>query len=397
MLDRQTPLHERAILDVIETLASNGETGKLEIGKGSTEAVFFFRNGKLLDARVGHLTGFQAINAVASMRDVHFNFDASVVPPLSSSITPSERVVLKQFFGIETVAPEEIEETIIRENIPVYSDDARVPARANEEVAVVQSDVASDEVPVPEILPDTTSSKFLYRGGLVIAVLFILLAVAAVTLRNQFRERAAAPVVAAAVETSSTAVPEEKIKRDEVKQNEVKRDEVKQIEARQDDVKRDAVKQDEAKRIDVKQDEVKRDEVKQDEVERTDAAVAAAPDLSGKWNVVNTVQKTSYRSFENLQIGFRLSIRQDGTGFTGTGEKISENGRSLPAGSRTPISVKGSINGGRVEATFFEEGAARKTNGRFVWTIDKTGSGLSGTFISTAARTSGKSAARREL
>ena len=240
MLDRQTPLQERAILDVIETLASNGETGQLEIVKGSTEAVFFFRNGKLLDARVGHLTGFQAINAVASMRDVHFNFDASVVPPLSSSITPSERVVLKQFFGIETVAPEEMEETIIRESIPVYSDDARVPPRA-------------DEVPVPEILPDPSSSKFLYRGGLVIAVLFVLIAVAAVALRNQFRERAT-PEVAATVETSR--VPEE-----------------------------------------VKRDDVKRDEVKKDEVQRNDAALAA-PDLSGKWNVVNTVQKSSYRSFE---------------------------------------------------------------------------------------------------
>ena len=283
------------------------------------------------------------------------------------------------FFGIETVAPEEMEETIIRESIPVYSDDVRVPSR--EEVAVVQSEGVSDEapLPVPEILADTSSKKFLYRGGLVIAVLFVLLAVAAVALRNQFQERAVAPVVAAAVET--TAVPEA-VKSPEVKPEENKRDEVKQTEVKQDEVKREAVKPDNAK---------------QDEVQRTDAVLAAGPDLSGKWNVVNTVQKTSYRSYENLKIGFRLSIHQEGAGFTGKGEKISENGRSLPAGSRTPISVKGSINGGRVEATFFEEGTGRNTNGRFIWTIDKAGRGLSGTFNSTAARTSGKSAAKREL
>jgi hypothetical protein len=119
-----------------------------------------------------------------------------------------------------------------------------------------------------------------------------------------------------------------------------------------------------------------------------------AQDLTGKWSVVNTVQKTSYSSFNNMEIGFNLSIEQSGKGFTGKGEKVSENGRSLPRGSRTPIQVQGSINGDRVEAIFYEQGATRKTNGRFVWRIDKAG-GLSGTFITNAARSSGKSTARK--
>jgi len=38
----------------------------------------------------------------------------------------------------------------------------------------------------------------------------------------------------------------------------------------------------------------------------------------------------------------------------------------------------------------------RKTNGRFVWRIDKASGGLKGTFSSTAARTSGKSAATKQ-
>jgi hypothetical protein len=97
-----------------------------------------------------------------------------------------------------------------------------------------------------------------------------------------------------------------------------------------------------------------------------------------------------------MQIGFQVSINQNGNGFTGTGQKVSENGRSLPADSRTPINVKGSIDGDRVEATFSEEGAARRTNGRFVWRIDKAG-GLTGTFSSSAARASGKSTAKKEF
>jgi len=120
-------------------------------------------------------------------------------------------------------------------------------------------------------------------------------------------------------------------------------------------------------------------------------------DLSGKWNVVNSVDTTSYGSFKNMKIGFALSINQTGTSFTGTGQKVSENGRSLPAGSRTPIQVQGSINGDRIEATFIEEGTTRKSNGRFVWRLDKAGRGLTGKFATTAARSSGKSAATREL
>src|SRR5678816_1966266 len=106
---------------------------------------------------------------------------------------------------------------------------------------------------------------------------------------------------------------------------------------------------------------------------------------------------TSYQSFKNMKIGFHVSIDQSGTSFTGSGQKVSENGRPLPVKSRTPIQVEGSINGDRVEATFFEEGTARKTNGRFVWRIDRAGRGLTGSFATTAARSRGKSAATREL
>src|SRR5687767_4458757 len=126
-------------------------------------------------------------------------------------------------------------------------------------------------------------------------------------------------------------------------------------------------------------------------------AISAVPDLSGNWSVVNTVEQTSYAAYKNMKVGFNVSINQTGKDFTGTGEKISENGRNLPATSRTPIVVKGTIDGDKVEATFSENGALRTTNGRFVWRIDKSSGGLTGTFMSNAARSSGKSAATKEL
>src|SRR5215210_355350 len=107
MLNRENFPSDQGILDVIRTLSTNGESGKLEMRTGRTDGVFFFRNGQLVDARVGNLTGFQAMNAAASVRDASFSFDPSVRPPSFSSIKPNERIVLKQFFGIDTVAHEE--------------------------------------------------------------------------------------------------------------------------------------------------------------------------------------------------------------------------------------------------------------------------------------------------
>jgi hypothetical protein len=93
-------IRDHGVLDVIDRLSANHESGMLQITSGMTEGAFSFNKGQLVDARVGKLTGFQAINAVASMRDADFSFDPSVVPPRQSSITPGERRLLKDFFGI---------------------------------------------------------------------------------------------------------------------------------------------------------------------------------------------------------------------------------------------------------------------------------------------------------
>lgn len=312
MFDSRKTLHNGGILDVIKILSTNSESGKLEISAGKTDGAFFFRNGQLVDARVGDLTGFRAVNALASMRDVRFSFDPSINAPRVSSITPNERVVLKQFFGIETIdSSTDVDEVTLETH--------RLP------LPVVPEPV------LPEPVPDTPAPKSLYRVGLIFALLFILIAIGAVALRNKYRERER--VLTPAVATTQPAVEQPVL----------------------------------------------------------------AQNLTGKWNVVNSVQKTSYRSFQNMNIGFELTINQNGKNFSGAGRKVSENGRSLPPNSRTPIEVKGSIDGDRVEATFFEAGTLRKTNGRFVWRIDQASGGLNGTFVTTAARSSGKSAATREL
>ena len=349
-MPHKQPVDAYGFSEVIAMLFANGESGRLDVVAGGNEGALLFNGGKLVDARLGHLTGFQAINALASMRDAHFQFDRSAAVPAVSSITPSERLVLRQFFGIETADTHNVSAPVLVESVPA---------------AVEPVEEVNEPAEAAAIYSAAPRFRYLVLGAL--AVLLVAVIAGAVVLREKFRERnspaaetwlatrtepASAPAVATPAKTEESGVTEQP-------------------------------------RI-AKQPRI----AEQPRV--TEEAVAATPNLTGEWSVVNTVNTTSYQSFQNLRIGFAVSINQTGTTFTARGRKVSENGRTLPANSRTPIELKGVINGDHIEATFSEQGSQRKTNGRFVWKIDRAG-GLTGTFASSAARTSGKSTATREL
>ena len=393
MFDTERPVRDRVILDAIQAVAHNGESGRLALTTGTTEGAFFFNNGLLVDAQVGNLTGFQAINAAASMPEASLSFDPSVVPPAVSSIRPNERVILKQFFGIDTIAPEESPDV---ELMPEEYDEVTLamPVAVAGDTVLESSHVAASEVPfseVPAALPYQAASPSFLRGGLMIALLLVLLAITGVALLYSFGGHPTPAAVAAETQPSTPPVAEQVEPGRQAEPTKtveptnpaapVKAEQKETIAARNETA---ALKNDKPAAI----------EHTAEETSTARHEPAIGRDLTGKWNIVNTVSKTSYRSFGNMEIGFNLAIEQNGKGFTGTGQKVSENGRTLPAGSRTPIQIKGSINGDRVEATFYEQGTARKTNGRFVWTIDKAGH-LTGTFNSNAARSSGKSTARK--
>jgi hypothetical protein len=125
-------------------------------------------------------------------------------------------------------------------------------------------------------------------------------------------------------------------------------------------------------------------------------ALAKVRNLSGEWNMVNTIERTSYPAYTNLRIGYHLVITQTGNEFTADGEKVSESGRLMADYERTPIHLTGSVDQSGASATFVEEGLRRKTTGRFEWTLTTDSSQLRGTFTSTAAKSSGPSVATRE-
>jgi membrane peptidoglycan carboxypeptidase len=126
-----------------------------------------------------------------------------------------------------------------------------------------------------------------------------------------------------------------------------------------------------------------------------DAPEEPAGDLSGWWELTNRIEETNYESFRGLRLGYRLQLEQDGNRITGRGQKWSEDGRTLPAGGRTPLTVRGTVNGETVSLEFTEHGARRSTGGTFQWRIARNGATLRGSFSSTAAATSGWSVARR--
>jgi len=350
---------DRNILNFIQSICANGESGRLEILAGSIQGELSFANGKLVDARFGHLKGFPAVNAVVALRDARFSFDPAFAPLASSSITASERVVLKQFFGIETAATSEFVQPVMdwpEEAAPV----ATVPDEL-EEVTIVKSEAPSAPIPKPmpppiPTPPPTHVARFSYRTAVAFAVLAMAVMAAVAIFIDRFHE-SGSPQVVAGVESRPAAVqqPESSV-----------------------------VQSGPAKSVPAPV-----------AVRESKKPVNAVRDLSGKWTVVNSVDTTTYGSFKNMKIGFDLSIDQTGSTFTGIGRKVSENGRSLPANSRTPIQLQGSINGDRIEATFIEAGSARKSNGKFVWRLDKSGRGLTGNFATTAARSRGKSSASR--
>jgi penicillin-binding protein 1A len=122
---------------------------------------------------------------------------------------------------------------------------------------------------------------------------------------------------------------------------------------------------------------------------------AAATDLSGWWEMTNTIRSTSYEAYKGLRLTYRIQLEQDGDRISGRGQKWTENGRALSGSSRTPLTVSGKVDGRDVTLEFTERGRKRTTSGGFSWQLSADRTALRGTFWSTAAKTSGSSLARR--
>ena len=388
------------ILDIIKSIRSNRESGRLEIDSSGTHGALLFTDGKLVDARLGSLQGFQAVNAAVSLRDVQFSFVHATYPPHSGSIGPNERVVLSRFFGIEAAEMDEfhndpdreVDWNMMPEQVVPLAEVEEMPQEDLQDTPTIEAaPVAApvlEEAPAEATVTNITNMQaFSFqraRVALYLVLILALTAAVAVALISKLNARQQVASAATSVESKPQPVPESAIP--EVKEESVARSEqqVKQVTGKSPTVvqQKSAASRNASPAVSAEQ---------PDKSERRDVN---AHDLAGEWKVINTVQKTAYNPYNNMEVGFRLRIKQTGKDFTATGEKFSENGRNLPPNSRTPIHITGSIDGDNIVATFVEDGSMRRTNGRFVWKVQS--GGLTGTFASTAANTSGKSAATKQ-
>jgi len=400
----------QGILDLIKSIASNRESGRLEINSSGAQGALLFTDGKLVDARLGSLEGFQAVNAAVSLPGAQFGFVHATYPPHSGTIGPNERLVLSRFFGIEAA---EIDEAHVHPDAEVdwnMMPEQVVPLAEVEEMAqddfqdtptIEARPVAApvlEEVPVEAaVIPEATvirrnsAHAFTFpraRVALYMALILAVTAAVAIALRSRLNARRQVASVATSVESKPQPVPESspvQVKAESVASSETQ---VKQATSRASSVPRQPTTPVRSESPSVAVNAKRRDESEERDVN--------AHNLAGEWKVINTVQKTAYKSFDKMEVGFRLRIKQTGKDFTATGVKFSENGRNLPQNSRTPIQVRGSIDGDKIVATFVEDGLMRRTNGRFIWKLQNGGAGLTGTFASTAANSSGKSAAIKQ-
>lgn len=118
-------------------------------------------------------------------------------------------------------------------------------------------------------------------------------------------------------------------------------------------------------------------------------------DLTGEWNIKNTIESTSYHPYQGLKLTYRVFLEQRGNEISGRGEKWAENDRVLPPVAHTPITIAGRVSGRNVTVSYEEEGTKRKSTGTFDWAYQSETNSLSGSFTATAADSRGPSVGLR--
>jgi hypothetical protein len=118
-------------------------------------------------------------------------------------------------------------------------------------------------------------------------------------------------------------------------------------------------------------------------------------DVSGTWTLDTRVESSLLKRYEGLQLGYRVTLEQDGTRITGRGVKVRENDNRLRAQAQTPIELIGRLEGDRLRLAFREDGRLRQSAGTIL--ISYQGDDMwNGRFASDAARSAGVVIVHRE-
>jgi hypothetical protein len=130
------------------------------------------------------------------------------------------------------------------------------------------------------------------------------------------------------------------------------------------------------------------------------------PSVAGAWQITETIKKSTYMPYIGERATYRVTLYQDGSKVSGTGEKIMVNDKQIPPSQKQPLEIiGGNIEGGELKVSFKLEPApdkaARETRGEFNWHVVRggifktTAIRLEGTFWGTVADTQGDAVAVR--
>jgi hypothetical protein len=114
------------------------------------------------------------------------------------------------------------------------------------------------------------------------------------------------------------------------------------------------------------------------------------PDVGGGWVIATQTEVTTYSAYKGLKLTYEVFLTQNGTSFSGSGEKMTENGSAVSAKGKTKIDITGIVGPSSIDATFSERGIEHPSTGAFHWRRKWRGPWV-GTFESNVAGSSGSS------
>jgi hypothetical protein len=95
----QGHLRDYPLRDLLTIFTNRRETGRLQIDFESVPGIFHFKDGRLINARVGPFEGFSAVNLAFSLSEASFHFDALETAPEVTINDPNERLMLSRLLG----------------------------------------------------------------------------------------------------------------------------------------------------------------------------------------------------------------------------------------------------------------------------------------------------------
>ena len=120
-------------------------------------------------------------------------------------------------------------------------------------------------------------------------------------------------------------------------------------------------------------------------------------DLTGRWQVIHQVQRSSMSRYVGMELEFDVELKQDGNTATGEGRKFVVDWELAPREEASTLSLRGTVDDGSVRLDVIERSPAhpgREMTGEIIWKIVAPDY-LVGSFRMDAADSSGTSKARR--